>query len=137
EIENFNGRKRALRNALCERQQFIFAAARVMKRFERWRCRSEQGECILELGAYDRDVTPVIARCFFLLVAGFLFLIDDYQAELFNGSKNGGARSDNDTRFTVPNSPPFMRALNITERGMQHGHAFEARAEPGAALPPN
>ena len=84
--------------------------------------------------ADDRDVAAVVARSFFLLVAGFLFFIDDDEAEIFERREYGGAGADDDAGFAVADAPPFAGALDVAERGVQNGDAFEARAEPGAAL---
>ncbi len=48
--------------------------------------------------------------------------------------EDGGARADDHASFTVADTPPFARALDVAERGVKDGDTFEARAEPGAAL---
>ena len=105
--------------------------------FERRRRGAEKRDRVFEFGADDGDVAAVVARRFFLLVAGFLFFIDDDEAEIFERRENGGARADDDAGFAVADAPPFAGALYVAERGVKNGDAFEARAEPGAALTTN
>jgi hypothetical protein len=74
----------------------------------------------------------VIARGFFLLVAAFLFFVDDEQAEIFHGGEDGGAGANDDAGFAIAHAPPFAGAFDVAESGMEDGDAFEACAEPGA-----
>src|SRR5215470_12140208 len=76
----------------------------------------------------------MVAGRFFLLVAAFLLLVDDDQTEIFNWCEDGGTGTDDHASFTVADSPPFTRALDIPKRGMKDGNSFKARAEPGSAL---
>ena len=72
----------------------IFSVASVVIGFERRRGGAEQGDGAFQARAIDGGVAAVVARSFFLLVAGFLFFIHDDQAEIFQGRENGGARAD-------------------------------------------
>src|SRR5580704_6108874 len=76
----------------------------------------------------------MVARRFFLFVAGLLLFVDDDEAEIFERREDGGARADDDASLAVADAPPFAGALDVAERGMKNGDAFEASAEPGAAL---
>ena len=49
----------------------------------------------------------MVARRFFLLIAGFLLFIDDDEAEILEWRKDGRARADDDARFAVADAPPF------------------------------
>ena len=118
----------------AQREEFVFSGAGMMVGFERRRSRTEKRDRVFEFGADDGDVASVVARRFFLLIAGFLLFIDDDEAEIFEWRKDGGARADDDAGFAVADAPPFASALNVAERGVQNSDSFEARAEPGTAL---
>ena len=114
-----------------------FPVAGVVIGFQRWRGRAEKRDGVFQFGAHDGDVAAVVARRFFLLVAVFLLFVDDDQAEIFERREDRGARADDDAGFAVAHAPPFAGALDVAERGVQNGDAFEARAKPGAALTAN
>src|SRR5882724_5692989 len=99
--------------------------------FQRRCSRAEKSQCIFQFGADNGYVATVVARSFFLLVAGFLLFINNDEAKVFYGRKNRGPRSDDDAGFAIANAPPFARPLDVAQRGMQYRNAFEARAKPG------
>ena len=107
----------------------------MVKGFEGGCRRPEQRHRVFKLGAHNRNVSPVVARRLLLLVARLLLLIHDDEAEFVDRGKNRGTSPDDHAGFPVSNAPPFPSALDVAERGVQDGHAFEARAKPGAALP--
>ena len=100
-------------------------------------CGTQQRYGIFHLRAHDGHIPSVIARCVFLLVARLLLFVDDNQPDVFKRSKDCGPRTDNDTRVTHSDTPPFARSFRIAHRGMQYRNAFETRAKPRAALPAN
>src|SRR5262245_6787284 len=118
-IENLDEGKRTLGDTLGDGEELILPAAGVMISFQGWCGGAEQSDRSFELGADDGDVAAVVARRFFLLVAGLLLFVDDNEAKIFDGRKNGGTRADNDARFAVAHAPPFAGACDIAERGVQ------------------
>src|SRR4029453_12321754 len=98
---------------------------------------TEKSDGIFQFGADNGDVAAVVARGFFLLVAGFLLFVDDDESQIFDGRENRGACANDDAGFAITNAPPFASALDIAESGVKNGDAFEMSAEPGAAPPAN
>ena len=113
QVDDVDVGERAILDARSQLEQMIFSGARVVIGFERRRGRAEQHGRAFEARAIDGDVAAVVARRFFLLVAGFLFLVHDDQAEIFERRENGRARADDHLRFASPDAPPFARALDI------------------------
>ncbi len=72
-----------------------------------------------QLGAHHGDVARVVARRFFLLVALVVLLVDENQAQVGRGSKDGRARADDDGRIAAADAPPLLAALLGRERGVQ------------------
>ena len=99
------------------------------------RRRSKEGHRVLHFRANDGHVAPVIPRRFFLLEAAFLLLVDDDEPEIVEWRKDRRARSHDDARLAMAHAPPFARALDVAQCGVQHRDAFESRAKPRAALP--
>ena len=122
----------ATREASVNNSYFPFS--RVVKRFERGGCRTQQGDGIFHFCADDRHVAAVIARSFFLLVTVFLFFVDDDQAEIFEWREDCGTRPDYDASFAIAHAPPFAGASHVAQRGVEDSDTFEVGAEPGAAL---
>ena len=124
------GHRRDFRRARPGAASVYFPCARVMETFERGRGGAEQRHRAFELRAHDGDIAPVVARRFFLLVAGLLLLVHDDQADIFERRKNGRARAHHDARFAAAHAPPFAGALRDRQPAVQHGDAF---AKPRAA----
>src|SRR2546429_9969741 len=61
------------------------------------------------------------------LFRSLLLFVDDNQPDVFKRSKDCGPRTDNDTRVTRSDTPPFARSFRIAHRGMQYRNAFETR----------
>ena len=133
QVDNFHRRERPVFHARIQLQEMIFSRPRVLKTFKRRRRRAEQRDSAFQFRAHDGDVPPVIARRFFLLVAGLLLFIHDNQAQIFERRENCRARSHHDARLAAPHAPPFARALHFRQRAVQHR---DARAESRAAQPP-
>ena len=130
QIHDANFRERAVFHARRELEQLIFSGAGVVVGFKRRRGRAEQRDRAFEARAVDGGVAPVVARRFFLLVAGFLLFVDDDEAEIFERRENRGARAHNDARLAVANAPPFAGAFDIREAAVQNGdNRAEARAD--------
>src|SRR5882757_579371 len=134
QVDDFDAGHGTLLDTRGEREQFVFSAARVMIGFERWGRRAQQRGCVFHFCAYDGDVAAVVTGSFFLLVTALLLFIDDDEAEIFERRKNCGTRADDHARFAVAYAPPFTCALDIAQRGVQHGNTFKSCAEPSAAL---
>ena len=95
--------------------RLIFSGAGVVVRLQRRRGGAEQRDGSFEARTIDGSVAPVVARRFLLLVARFLLLVDDDQAEIFERRENGGARADHDAGVSVAHAPPFAGALTIRQ----------------------
>ena len=134
QVHNLNGRQRAIFHARFQLQQLIFSGARILKTFQRRRGRAQQGDAALELGAHDGNVSPVVARRFFLFVAPLLLLVHHDQTEIFKRSEHRRACSHHHAGLAATHSPPFARALHFTERAVQHR---DTGTKPCAAQPPN
>jgi hypothetical protein len=134
QIDDFHRRKRPVLHARIELQEMIFSRARILKAFERGRRRTEQRDRPFELRAHDGHVPAVIARRFFLLVAGLLLLVDDDQPQIFDRRENGRARSHHDARLAAAHAPPLARALHFRQRAVQHRDA-RAESRPAQAGP--
>ena len=133
QIHDAHFRKRPIFHARRQREQAIFSGARVVIGFKRRRRRAEQRHRAFQARAIDRRVAPVVARHFFLLVAGLLLFIDDDQAEIFERRENGRARAHHDAHLAVAHAPPFAGALDIGQAAVQYRDAFaETRAHQAA-----
>src|SRR5882762_5124032 len=132
QVHNFHRRKRPILDARFELKEAIFSRARVVKTLERRRCGTQQRHGAFELRAHDSDVPAVITRGFFLLVARFLFLVHDNEAQIFKRSEHGRSRSYYDASFAAAHAPPFARAFHFGKRAVKYRNA---RAKPGAAEP--
>src|SRR5262245_15286636 len=77
QADDLSGWQRARGDASSDGKELILPFPRVMIRFERRRGGTEEGQCIFHFCADDGDVSPMVARRFFLLVARLLLLIHD------------------------------------------------------------
>ena len=75
--------ERTIGDAGGEFEQVIFSVAGVVVGFERRSGGAEQRDGSFQARAIYGGVAAVIARRFFLLVAGFLLFIHDDEAEIF------------------------------------------------------
>src|SRR5205085_3398298 len=99
----------------------IFLLDRVVITLERRGRGPKQNETLLHLRADDRDVARMITRRFLLLVGGFVLLIDDDQAKIFQRSKDRATCSDYDPGAAGLNLVPFVVALASGSVAMQYG----------------
>ena len=75
--------------ALGHFQQDVFSLFAVVKAFEGRRRRAKEDSRTFHLAAHDGDVASMITRSFFLLVAVFVFFIDDDEAERVDRREDG------------------------------------------------
>src|SRR5580658_2975467 len=113
----------------------IFSVARVVIGFERRCGGAQQRYGSFEARAIYGGVAAVVARSFFLFVAGLLFFIHDDQAEIFERRENGRARADYYARFAVADAPPFAGAFAIGQRAVQDCDLFAEAGADQAANP--
>src|SRR6516164_1220147 len=109
----------------------------VMVGLERRCGRPEERQGIFELCAHDGYIAAVVARRFFLLVAGFLLFVDDHESEIVERSENRRTSAHHYARPAIAHAPPFLGALDVAQSGMKHRDTFESGAKPGAALAAN
>ena len=116
-------RHRPVGNAIGNFEQSVLARSRVEAAFETGGGRAEHHAGIRRPRAHDGHVAAVIARGFFLLVAGVVFFIDHNQAEIAHGSEDSGACSDHNAGAARANSAPLIGALGVAEGAVQNRHA--------------
>ena len=89
-------------------EAFDFA---VVQGLERRSCGAQDAMSRCKLRAFYSNVSAVIARCGVLLEAGLVLFIDDDQAEVINGSKDGGAGADDDVGVVCADVLPLDVSL--------------------------
>ena len=104
-----------------------------MERLQRRSGGAKERNGAFETRAIHGGIASVIARDFFLLVARFLFFVDDDEAEIFERREDRGARAYYDADVSVPHAPPFAGAFDVRQGAVQHGYVFaEPRADQAA-----
>ena len=93
--------------------------ASILPAFERWRGRTQHHRGPGQLGAHHGHVARVVARGFFLFVALVVLLVDEDEAEIRRGRKDGGARADDDGRVAAANAAPLLAAFIGREGGVE------------------
>jgi len=79
---------------------------------------------------HDGDITAVIARIFFLLVAGVVFFVDHDQAEITHRREHSGAGPYHHAGAARADPPPLIGAFGIAESTVENGYAIaKARIE--------
>ena len=135
QVYDANFGERTIGDAGSKFEQVIFSFARVVIALERRSSGAEQRDGTFQARAINGGVAAVIARRFFLFVAGFLFFVHDDEAEIFEGRENGGARADDYASFTVTHAPPFAGAFDIGQTAVQDGDLFAEASAYEAADP--
>ncbi len=100
------------------------------------RCRAagEQHRPVLARPA-QRDGARVVARVALVLVGRVVLLVDHDQPDVGQRSEHSRARAHADAGLAASQSQPFVVALALAERRMQHRDRVpEARPEPGQRL---
>jgi hypothetical protein len=118
-VDDFDLRERALFNAVGQLDKRILIFLRVEIRLERWSCRAEHDDSVGHLGAHDGGVAGVVAWRFFLLVGSVVFLVDDDEGEVGDGSEDSGARADDHARFASLDAVPLLGPLAVREPGVE------------------
>ena len=122
---------RQVGHAMGQAGQLVVAAdAGVVQRFQRGRRRAEDAVGPGKLGPLDGGVAAVVAGDGVLLVAGFVLLIDDDQAELRQRGKDGRAGADDHIGQSFADLLPLGVALRGREATVHHGDPRETAAEP-------
>src|SRR5690606_20507207 len=100
-IDDFNLWHLHLESAVGESVEVIFFVENIFPRFETGcRCPKKDGN-FFEMGAHDRSVARIVAKCFVLFVGRLMLLVDDNEAEVRNGTEEGGASSNKNTLFSL------------------------------------
>ena len=84
-----------------------------------------------DVGADHREVAAMIFGWVFLFVGGLVFLVDKDEAEVGQGSEDGGARAHDHAGGAFADAMPFVEALPLSEGGVQDGDEFGGLAEAG------
>ena len=110
-IDRFDMRQMLAAETLRQRQAAITAAPRIDLGFDRRRRRRQDDRKLLDARAHHRHVARVIVNAVFLLVGLVVLFIDDDQAEIGKGQKQGRTRADNGLHFVICNGAPRARAF--------------------------
>ena len=84
--------------------------------FDGRRRRAEHHGTLPERPAHHRHVARLVGDALLLLVARVMLLIDDDEAEIGEGQKEGRARADHELRLVLGDRPPDAAALRRRER---------------------
>ncbi len=104
----------------------VLALLDVLPGFHRRRGRAEDDRAASQVGPHDGHVPPMVARGGVLLVAAFVFLIDDDQPELPGRGEDRRARADDHRRMAGADLPPVEGPLCVGQLAVEHGHAGQA-----------
>ena len=129
QIDQGDVRQRPFQHPPRQRQQRVLAALGVVPAFQRRRGRAEDDRHAFHAGPHDGHVAGMVARRQFLLEGGFMFLIDDDQAQLARRREHGTAGPDDDLNLPRRDLPPVAAALGRLQMAVQHGHLSPAAAE--------
>ena len=121
-VHEMDIRKRASRHARGHGSEDILALFRVEPRFERWRSAAKHHARAFEPRPHDGDVARMVTRRFVLLVRRIVLLVYNDEAEIRNRREHRAARSHDHTRLARADAMPFVVALAVGKRGMQHGN---------------
>ena len=99
----------------------VFAGFGVVERFQGGSGGAEQNGTLFQMGTEHGEVTSVVAWGAVLFVGVLVLFIDDNDAEVGEGREDGTARADDDARFALADTVPFIEALALGEVGVQHG----------------
>ena len=98
-----------------------YAVRRGMPRFEGRRCTAEHkprsGSFCEDLRGVARDV----AWCLLIFVRPLVLFVDHDQLEVYEWSKERGARTDDESDFSARDCSPCSTALATAEFAMKHG----------------
>ena len=117
-------------NAFEEAVDGILPALDIVEGFKGGRGGTDEAYRTGEVGAVDRNVSPVVAGVVFLFIGGFVFLIHDHELEVLHRGKYGGARAHHDVRFAAHKGFPRIIAFPIGEVTMPNHGANSPGFEP-------
>ena len=126
-VRQKNLRQRLSRRTLCQRMKFIMSATGFVPTLHGRRCGAQNAQCVIQARAIQRQVAPVVARGFRLFVGRFVFLVDNDQAESFEGQKHCGTRSQNHVDRSVQRSLPHPHAFAVRKPAVPKSDANTVR----------
>src|SRR5207253_9449839 len=96
QIDHLDARQFSTTNPIRECNQGVLPRLGVGPALQRRRRTAKNGDRAFGFGANDRHLTRVITGSLALLVARFMFFIDDDRTEILERSEYRGARADHD-----------------------------------------
>ena len=120
----------AIVHPLKHAQELVFAGFRIMETFQGGRGASQKDGAFLKKAANHGQIARMVAGSVLLLVGVFVLFIDDDQAELFQGGKNGAARADDNARAAVVDLVPLVMPFAFGEMTVEHRHLLLHRRKP-------
>lgn len=124
EVDELDFRHGSVGDASGHFQQLEASSSGVLQGFEGGRGRAEHGDGLVAAGKDEGGVTGVVAHTFVLLEGAVVFLIDEDQAQIFDGGEEGGASSNNDTDLSTSNATPLGSTLRGCELRVHNGEVF-------------
>src|SRR5213078_5293309 len=91
-----------------------------VKRLERWSGGAQDDHGRLFLGTNNCGVTPVVVRRILLAIRRLMFFIDDNEAKILDRREDCRAGPNDDSRFTISDSCPFVKAFTSRQGGMKY-----------------
>src|SRR5690606_32095175 len=110
-IDQFGFGERPAADAVFEPKIFVFSDERVIKTFERRRCRTEHDNGVRIMRADDRGVACVVIGRFMLAVRTVVFFVNDQQPDIAERRKDRRTRADDNACVATPDTPPFIKAF--------------------------
>lgn len=107
--------------AFVEAEQLVFSGEGIVPGLEGGRGGAEEDGAGFEGGAEDGDVASVVAGRVFLFIGIFVFFVDEDEAEVGEGSEDGGARADHDAGESFADAVPFVEAFSLGEVRVEDG----------------
>src|SRR5690606_4709988 len=100
--------------AFFESHYSVFARDGMVERLYRWRCRTQNDLCVVDIRHHERSVAGVVARSWFLLlIACVVFFIDDDESKVVEWEKNGRTYADDKFQFPVKDSVPHFNPFVV------------------------
>src|SRR5882672_728151 len=118
-VNDFRGGHRSVTQAIWEPEVVVFAGARIVKRFERWRSGPQNDDGGFFLRAHNRCVTSVVVRRVLLPVGRFVFFVNDNQTKVLYRRKDCRACANDDSGVTVSDAGPFVKAFATRQGRMK------------------
>ena len=117
-VDELDRRQRAIHNAFAQIDACVLALRRIVPALKRRSCRAQHRNCSGALGAHHRNVARVVAGSLLLLVALVVLFVDEDEAEVGRGRKDGGAGPHHNRRVAAADASPLLAALLRRKRGV-------------------